>query len=104
MSEETRSPEEVAKDVEAKERVREARERFLGEVRVAINAAPTDPNVRILLRYVMELSGYELNPVALGANGEVMVSSTVYNSGRESLYHDLRRSMSAETKNAVERS
>jgi len=50
------------------------------------------------------LSGYLLTPVVIGANGDVNISSTVFNAGREAIYHDLRKSMSAETKNLVERS
>jgi len=104
MNEETKTPAELAAEVEAKKKVKEVREKFLNSVREAINGAPADPNVRLVLRYVMILSGYKADPVAIGPNGDVLVSSTVYNAGRESLYHDLRKSMSAETKNAIERS
>ena len=104
MAEEKRTPEELAQAATEKGKAKELREKFLNEVRIAVNSASENPNVRILLRYIMVLSGYQVPPVVIGANGEIQVSSTVYNAGREAVYHDLRKSMSAETKNIVERS
>ena len=104
MADTAKTPEMLAKEAAEKEQAKAAREKFLNEVKTAINSAPDNPNVRVVLRYVMGLSGFMLNPVAVGSNGDIMVSSTVYNAGRESVYHDLRKAMSAETKNIVERS
>lgn len=103
MSEE-KTPEQLAQEAEAKKAAREAREKYINSVKTAINAAPTDPNVRIVLRHIMNVCGFQANPVVVGSNGEVQVSSTIYNVGMEAPYHDLRKLMSAETKNAVERS
>ena len=104
MAEQQKSPAELAAELEAKKKAMEARDKFLNDVRTAVNSTQADPNVRLVLRYVRILSGFEMNPVTIGANGDVMVNATVYNAGRESLYHDLRKSMSADTKNVVERS
>jgi hypothetical protein len=99
-----KTPDELLKEVEAKKATKEAREKYVQGVRDAINAAPTDPNVRIVLRHIMNICGFQTNSVVVGSNGEVQVSSTIYNVGMEAPYHDLRKLMSAETKNAVERS
>jgi len=94
-----KSPEQLAAEAQAKE----ARKRYLAAVQNAINS--DNPDVREVLRYVANLSGFFANPVALSAaNGDVLVSGSVYNMGRESLYHDLRKMMSAGTKNIIERS
>ena len=99
-----KSPEQLKEELAAKETARLAREKYLSEVKTALNAASEDVNLKIVLRHIMNLAGYNANPVVVGTSGEVSVSSTVYNGGRESVYHDLRKLMSADTKNAVERS
>ena len=82
---------------------REKKQREEENARVAINGVD-NPNVRMVLKYVMRLSGYAINPVVIGSDGEVKTTSLEYNVGRQSVYHDLRRLMTAETKNIVERS
>lgn len=99
-----KSPEQIALEVAEKAKAKEAREKYLAEVKAALNAAATDPNVKIVLRHVMNLCGYQTNPAVIGTNSDLQVSSTVYNVGRQSPWHDLRKLMSAEAKNAVERS
>jgi len=101
---ENKTPKQKAEELAAQKARREAQIKYLKKVQTALNSAESDPNVLIVLQYLKKLSGYELNPVALNASGEVMVSSTVYNAGREAVYHDLRKLMSVETKNVVERS
>ena len=98
--EENKKPE--PKDPAAEARL--AKEKFLNEVKVAVNSAAENVNVRLVLKHVLGLSGFYVNPVALKGDGDVAANSTVYNVGRESVYHDLRKFMSAGTKNAVERS
>ena len=100
----TKSPEELASEAAVRKAKKEARDKFLAEISVAVNSAPSDNNVRMLLRYVMALSGFQVNPVAIKQDGDVAINATLYNTGRESVYHDLRKTMSAETRNAVERS
>jgi hypothetical protein len=104
IEQKTKSPEELAQEIAEKTRVKEAKEKLAIAIRTAVNSAVTDPNVAFVLRYVMQLSGYQANPVALASTGDIAVNATLYNNGRESLYHDLRRSMSNETKNLIERS
>jgi len=100
-----KNPEELVKEAEAKKSAQEAREKYAKEVRDAINSAPENPNVKIILRHVMNTSGFLTNPVVVSVStGDVLIPSSIYNGGRESIYHDIRKLMSAETKNAVERS
>lgn len=97
------TPQEIEK---RKQEIKEAHEKKLreeNEARLAINGVE-NPNVRKVLQYIMRLSGYQLNPAAIGSDGELKHTSLEYNVGRQSVYHDLRRLMSAETKNIVERS
>ena len=79
-------------------------QKHLEEARLAINTAGSNENVRIVLRHIMRISGFLKKPVVVGPNAEVQISSTIFNGGYESLYHDLRALMSPETKNTVERS
>jgi len=96
--------EEAAKSAKAKEDARVEVKRILEEARIAINSAKENKSVEILLRYLMRLSGFYQKPIVVGVDGDVKVNATLFNSGREALYHDLRTLMSAETKNLVERS
>jgi hypothetical protein len=102
---ETKSVDELKKDADEKIAARAAREKYQREIQDALNSASTDVNVKIVLRHILNISGFNANPVVVNAaSGEVVVSSSIYNGGRESVYHDLRKLMSAETMNAVERS
>ena len=104
MSEEQKAPEEMAKELKQKESARAKARQIIEEARIAINAAKENKNVEILLRYLMRVSGFHQKPVVVGADGDVKVNSTLFNSGREALYHDIRALMSVETKNIIERS
>lgn len=101
---EGKNPEELANEVKQKESARAKARQIIEEARIAINAAKENKNVEIALRYIMRISGFHQKPVVVGANGDVMVNSTLFNSGREALYHDIRALMSVETKNIIERS
>lgn len=103
MSEEKR-PEELAVDLKQKESARAKARQIIEEARIAINAAGENKNVEIVLRYIMRISGFHQKPVVVGADGDVKINSTLFNSGREALYHDIRALMSVETKNIIERS
>jgi hypothetical protein len=103
MNEEPKSPEEIKKEIDQKESAKNKVRQIIEESRIAINSAGEDKNVAILLRYLMHLSGFLQKPVVVGADGDVKVNSTLFNSGREALYHDIRALMSVETKNIVER-
>lgn len=81
----------------------EKRAKELEEARIAINGAKEDNNVRIILRHVCKESGIFGNPCVVNGNKEITNAST-YNMGRQSVYHDIRKLMSDETKNLVERS
>lgn len=98
------APEEMVKQLKEKESAREKVRAIVEEARIAINAAKENKNVEILLRYLMRVSGFHQKPVVVGADGDVKVNSTLFNSGREALYHDIRALMSVETKNIIERS
>ena len=98
------APEEKAKELKEKESARARARQIIEEARIAINAAKENKNVEILLRYIMRVSGFHQKPVVVGADGDVKVNSTLFNSGREALYHDIRALMSVETKNIIERS
>ena len=98
------APEEMAKELKEKESARAKVRQIIEEARIAINAAKENKNVEILLRYIMRVSGFHQKPVVVGADGDVKVNSTLFNSGREALYHDIRALMSVETKNIIERS
>lgn len=99
-----KSPEQIKQEAEDRAKAKEVREKYLAEVKAALNAAATDANVKIVLRHIMNICGYQTNPAVIGGNAELQVSSTVYNVGRQSPWHDVRKLMSAEAKNAVERS
>jgi hypothetical protein len=75
MSEQT--PEEIAKEVSKKESARADARRIIDEARIAINAAGTDKNVELVLRYVMRIAGFHLRPTVVGADGELKVNSTL---------------------------
>lgn len=102
-----KTPEEIEADkkaaVEVRKIVAEKKKQKEIAARLALNGVE-NPNVRFVLQYVMELSGYQDNPVVIGPDGDVKRGSLEYNVGRESVYHDLRKLMTAETKNIVERS
>jgi len=102
MSEQT--PEELAKRAKEKESAINKARAIVEEARIAINAAKENKNVEIALRYIMRISGFHQKPVVVGADGDVKVNSTLFNAGREALYHDIRALMSVETKNIIERS
>jgi hypothetical protein len=99
-----KQPEELAENLKQKESARAEARRIIEEARIAINSAGENKNVEIALRYIMRLSGFHVNPVTVGGDGDVKINSTLFNAGRESLYHDIRKLMSVETKNVIERS
>lgn len=99
-----KSPEEITREAAEKKSREEQRRKWFEEAKIAVNSASENPNVRILLRYLMSISGYQTLPIVIGQNSEIQVSSTIYNNGREAIYHDIRKLMSVETKNIVERS
>lgn len=70
--------------------------------KVAINSAKENANVRLVLRYVFELCGFRSNPASVTSQQDVAEKATIYNVGRLSVFHDLRRLMSAETENIIE--
>ena len=102
-----KTPEELEADKKAQAEKRrlaaEKKERDKAAAVLALNGID-NPNVLFILRYVMELSGFHKSPIIVGPDGDVKHGSLEYNVGRESIYHDLRQLMTAETKNAVERS
>jgi hypothetical protein len=102
-----KTPEEIEADKKAQIEVRKAaaekKEKDEAAARLALNGVD-NPNVLFVLRYVMKLSGFHSNPVVIGPDGDVKRGSLEYNVGRESVYHDLRKMMTAETKNSIERS
>jgi hypothetical protein len=98
---EIRTPEELAKIAKEKEEKRVRVEKKREAFRLAINAAQEDANVRIILRGLCELCGFRSSPVVLNTVQDVAVNSTIYNGGREAVFHDLRKLMSAETENIV---
>ena len=103
--ENTKTPEQIAQEATEKKSHQERIAAEVKAVQIAVNSAKENPNVALILRYIMKLSGFQMNPVVVSmSTGDVLIPSTVYNGGRESLYHDLRKSMSAETKNIIERS
>lgn len=104
MSEDQKSPEELAKEIAKKDSARAEAKRILEEARIAINSAAENKNMEVILRYLMRISGFHMKPVVVGADGEVKIQSTIFNAGREALYHDIRNLMSVETKNIIERS
>jgi hypothetical protein len=100
-----KTPEQIAQEATEKKTKQERMAAEVKSVQLAVNSAKENPNVEILLRYIMKLSGFLQNPVVVSmSSGDILIPSTVYNGGRESVYHDLRKSMSAETKNIIERS
>ena len=104
MSEEPKKPEALTEEAKRREAAKARVRQITEEAKIAINAAATDKNVEIVLRYMMRLSGFLQKPIVIKEDGDVAVNATLFNSGREALYHDMRNLMSAETKNKVERS
>jgi hypothetical protein len=98
------SPEEVARQAAETQKKIEAKRKKAEAYKIAVNSATTDANVRLLLQMLREICSYDAPVQVVGANGEILISSTVFNVGREAIYHDIRKMMSVETKNAVERS
>lgn len=101
---EDKNPEELANDVKQKETARAKARQIVEEARIAINAAKENKNVEIVLRYLMRRSGFFQTPAVIGGDGDVKANSTIFNAGREAMYHEMRALMSAETKNIIERS
>jgi hypothetical protein len=97
-------PEQLSESLKQKESARVKARAIVEEARIAINAAKENKNVEIALRYIMRISGFHQKPVVVGSDGDVKVNSTLFNAGREALYHDIRNLMSVETKNIIERS
>ena len=79
---------------------REKRQKAKEAAGIAINAAPTDPNVAILLKFLVQICGFRENPVVMNNAAEI-TNATTFNVGRLSVYHDIRKLMSAETENLV---
>lgn len=97
----TKTPEEIKAEIEEKAAQQAKVKAELDKIRAAVNAVHEDPNVLVLLRYIASLSAIRKNPVVLLQTGDVSVSSSVYNVGRLSVYHDIQKHMSAETENLV---
>lgn len=72
------------------------------KVRKAIEIAGKDPNVQILLRYMAKISGQFQSLVVMKTDGDVATNAMLVNSGRRSLYLDIRRLMNDETRKMVE--
>lgn len=94
------TPEEKQKQIDE---AKAAHQKRIEELRLAVNAAGENANVRILLQHIMRLSHVFDNPSVVNTQSE-MTNATFYNIGRSSLYLDLRKLMSADTKNIIERS
>jgi len=97
LEEIARLAEETKKKIEAKKLKAEA-------YKVAVNSAIADANVLLLLQMLKDLCSYNAPVQVVSSTGEIQISSTIFNVGREAVYHDIRKMMSVETKNAVERS
>ncbi len=97
-------PNIITERLRKQEEERQKRLKDLENFKTAINSAPVDPNVALILKWLSKTCGIGAPIQVLGANGEVQVSSTIFNVGRLSAYQDLRKHMSIETLNVVERS
>ena len=98
----TKSPEQLKQEAEALDAARAKRQAYVESVKVAINSAPTDPNVRIVLTHLMNACGFRESPAVMNESLE-LTNATEYNVGRLSVFHDFRKLMSAETENIIER-
>lgn len=72
------------------------------KVRKAIEIAGKDPNVQILLRYMAKISGQFQSLVVMKTDGDVATNAMLVNSGRRSLYLDIRRLMNDDTRKMIE--
>lgn len=92
------------KDALKLEEMRKKRAEEFNAVKLAVNEASRDVNVKVILRYLAKVSGFFFSPDA-GSPAIRMtdVNQTFKNIGRESLYLDIRRMMTDEVKTIVER-
>jgi hypothetical protein len=103
MAEEIKNPEEIKAIAEAKKRALEKLQAEMERVKLAINSASENENVRIILKHVVNLCGFRSNPVVINELKDAPTNSMMYNVGRLSIFHDLRKLMSAETENLIEK-
>jgi hypothetical protein len=83
--------------------VRKRNQEEYQKAREAMQVASKDPNVQVLLRHIAKISGFfKVDVVVNPATFEINPMASLYNSGRRSLYIDLRRMMDEETKRTVE--
>lgn len=83
--------------------VRKRNQEDYQRAREAMRVASKDANVQILLRHVAKISGFfKVDVVVNPATFEINPHASLYNSGRRSLYIDLRRMMDEETKRLIE--
>lgn len=75
----------------------------IDEVKLAVNAAASDANVLILLRYLRVVCGMDAPPLVIRTDGEIAEQATFYNMSRSMVYIDFKKLMSAETENLVTR-
>lgn len=99
---ESQKPKDVTERISAIEKQAKARQKFHQQAKIAVNSASSDENVRIVLAYLCDICGFRSNPVVRRTDGDIS-NSTFYNVGRESVFHDLRKLMSIETENLIER-
>ena len=99
---EKKTPEEIVALEEARKKHIAKLEAKIARVKVAVNAATEDENVRIILTHIFDLCGFRQDPKVVNDNKEV-TNAIIYNVGRESIFRDIRKLMSAETENLIER-
>lgn len=78
-------------------------EQRIKELKIAINSAATDPNVRSILKHLRVVCGMDLAPLVMKNDGEIAKEAVLYNVARMMVYHDFKKMMTAETENAITR-
>lgn len=91
---------DIIREQEKRKKKQEARFRA---VKDAVNAAKEQPNVLILLRYILNESGYRDDLHVIGPTRDIQIRSTEFNLGRRDIYRRLTNFMSPATQNLVEK-
>lgn len=93
------------KEIQAKkfEELKRRNQEEYKKVRTALQIVSSDVNFQIVLRHIAKLAGFFKSSVVINpTSNEISTGSTVYNEGRRSLYLDLRRMMTDETRRLIE--
>lgn len=94
--------EKIAQEKKLEELRRRNREEYQ-KVRTAFQAISADGNFQIVLRHLAKISGFFKSDIVINpTTNEINPLSTLHNQSRRTVYLDLRRMMTDETRRLIE--